>query len=62
MEAFINAKISEDGNLDVEFNTRSKREAYIMAAAIAAELIENRNDYNTFCKVLRKVLKNENSK
>lgn len=59
MNTFINAIINETGALDIEINCISKKEAYILAANIAAELIECRSDYNTFCKLVKKVIKNE---
>lgn len=62
MAKYIKATINDEGSLDIELNCSSKKEAYIIAAAIAAQMIENRSDYNTFCKIVRKVLNNENSK
>ena len=59
MERYLKATINDEGNLDVEMNCSSKKEAYIMAAALAAQMIENRSEYNTFCKIVRKVLNNE---
>lgn len=59
MERYIKANINDEGSLDVEMNCSSKKEAYVIAAAIAAQMIENRSDYNTFCKMVRKVLNHE---
>lgn len=59
MNTFISATINDKGELDLEFNCNSKKEAFIIAATIAAELIKNRNDYNTFCKIVKKVIKND---
>lgn len=60
--SYIKAEINPEGNLDTEYKCNSKREAYIIAASLVAELINTRNDYNTFCKILKKVSKYERNK
>ena len=60
----INAELisSKEGiKIQTEFNTTEKNQAVLMAATIAAELIENRADYKMFCKVLRKVCERSNT-
>lgn len=58
MIGYIKAEINEKAKaVDVDINTPTKHVALAIAAAIAAEIIDNRADYNQYMKMVKNVVK-----
>lgn len=58
MVGYVKAEIKEGSKgINVDINAPSKSIAMVLAASCAAEAIENKADYNQFCKMLKNTLK-----